>query len=93
MNFLLDSTLFVIDIHQNMPISLILTSFDYFQIRPSFAVTFNLILEPCHTLNPFYSVPVELVNVYMTTGAIIGNNILINQKVFTTPALVHRIIS
>ena len=30
-----------------MPISLILTSFDYFQIRPSFAVTPNLILEPC----------------------------------------------
>ena len=31
-----------------MPISLILTPFDYFQIRPSFAVTPNLILEPCH---------------------------------------------
>ena len=31
-----------------MPISLILTSFDYFQIRPSFTVTPNLILEPCH---------------------------------------------
>ena len=30
-----------------MPISLILTPFDYFQIRPSFAVTPNLILEPC----------------------------------------------
>ena len=47
LNFLLDSTLFVIDIHQNMPISLILTPFDYFQIRPSFGVTPNLILEPC----------------------------------------------
>ena len=30
-----------------MPISLILTPFDYFQIHPSFAVTPNLILEPC----------------------------------------------
>ena len=40
----------MIDIHQNMPISLILTPFDYFQIRPSFAVTPNLILEPCHML-------------------------------------------
>ena len=38
----------MIDIHQNMPISLILTPFDYFQIRPSFAVNPNLILEPCH---------------------------------------------
>ena len=47
LNFLHDSTLFVIDIHQNMPISLILTPFDYFQIRPTFAVTPNLILEPC----------------------------------------------
>ena len=35
-----------------MPISLILTPFDYFQICPSFAVTsirLNLILEPCLT--------------------------------------------
>ena len=32
-----------------MPISPILTPFDCFQIRPSFAVTPNLILEPCHT--------------------------------------------
>ena len=31
-----------------MPISLILTPFDHFQIRPTFAVTPNLILEPCH---------------------------------------------
>ena len=30
-----------------MPISLILTPFDYFQIHLSFAVTPNLILEPC----------------------------------------------
>ena len=30
-----------------MPISLILTPFDHFQIRPTFAVTPNLILEPC----------------------------------------------
>ena len=34
-------------IHQNRPISLILTPFDYFQIRPTFAVTPNLILQPC----------------------------------------------
>ena len=46
MNFLHDSTLFVIDTHQNMPFSLILTPFDHFQIRPTFAVTPNLILEP-----------------------------------------------
>ena len=52
MNFLHDSTLFVIDIHQNMPISLILTTFDYFQIRPTFAVTPNLILEPCRMFVP-----------------------------------------
>ena len=37
----------MIDIHQNMPISLILTPFDHFQIRPTFAVTPNLILESC----------------------------------------------
>ena len=36
-----------------MPISLILTPFDHFQIRPTFAVTPNLILEPC--LNPMVS--------------------------------------
>ena len=30
-----------------MPISLILTPFDHFQIRLFFAVTPNLILEPC----------------------------------------------
>ena len=48
LNFLHDSTLFVIDIHQNVPISLILTPFDHFQIRLTFAVTPNLILEPCH---------------------------------------------
>ena len=47
LNFLHDSTLFVIDIHQNVPISLILTPFDHFQIRLTFAVTPNLILEPC----------------------------------------------
>ena len=50
LNFVHDSTLFVIYIHQNMPISLILTPFDHFQIRPTFAVTpirLNLILEPC----------------------------------------------
>ena len=31
-----------------MPISLILTPFDHFQICPTFAVNPNLILEPCH---------------------------------------------
>ena len=31
-----------------MPISLILTPFDHFQIRLTFAVTPNPILEPCH---------------------------------------------
>ena len=46
-DILLDSTLLVIDIHQNMPISFIFTPFDYFQINLSFAVTPNLILEPC----------------------------------------------
>ena len=30
-----------------MPISLILTPFDHFQICPTFAVTPNFILEPC----------------------------------------------
>ena len=47
MNFLHDSTLFVIDTHQNMPFSLNLTPFDHFQMCPTFAVTPNLILEPC----------------------------------------------
>ena len=37
----------MIDTHQNMPISLILTPFDHYQIRLTFAVTPNLILEPC----------------------------------------------
>ena len=46
--FLLDSTLFVIDIHQNMPISQFSTPFDHFQILPTLAVNPNLILEPCH---------------------------------------------
>ena len=52
LNFLHDSTLFVIDIHQNVPISLILTPFDHFQIRLTFAVTSNLILEPGYLLQP-----------------------------------------
>ena len=47
LNFLHDSTLFVIDIHQNMPISLISTPFARFQIRLTLAVHPNLILEPC----------------------------------------------
>ena len=48
--FLLDSTLFVMDIHQNMPISQFSTPFDHFQILPTLAVNPNLILEPCHIL-------------------------------------------
>ena len=37
-----------------MPISLTLTPFDHFQIRLTFAVTPNLILEPCHSsFQPF----------------------------------------
>ena len=49
------------DIHQNMPISLILTPFDHFQIRPTFAVTPNLILEPC-------LMPVVLFETYILHG-------------------------
>ena len=45
--FLHDSKLFVIDIYQNMPISLISTPFDHFQLRLTLAVNPNLILEPC----------------------------------------------
>ena len=45
LNLLPDSTLFVIDIHQNMTISPILTPFDQFQISLTFAVTPNLILS------------------------------------------------
>ena len=56
LNFLHEFTLFVIDIHQNMPISLILTPFDHFQIRLTFAVTPNLILEPCHMQNKKYKI-------------------------------------
>ena len=44
---MLDSTLFVIYIHQNMPISQFSTPFDHFQILPTLAVNPNLILEPC----------------------------------------------
>ena len=34
-----------------MPISLILTPLDHFQINLTFAVTPNLILEPCHMVH------------------------------------------
>ena len=54
LNFLHDSTLFVIDIHQNMPISLISTPFARFQIRLTLAVHPNLILEPCLKLYSSY---------------------------------------
>ena len=40
-----------------MPISLILTPFDHFQICPTFAVNPNLILEPC---------PMQMVNMIYT---------------------------
>ena len=49
MNFLHDFTLFVIDIHQNMPISLILTPFDHFQNMSSGGIGPDLILTLCHS--------------------------------------------
>ena len=36
-----------------MPISLILTQYDHFQILPTLAVNPNLILEPCHKQDNF----------------------------------------
>ena len=42
-----------------MPISLILTPFDHFQICPTFAVNPNLILEPCLIL--LTQVPLNLI--------------------------------
>ena len=73
LNFLHVSTLFVIDIHQNMPISLILTPFDHFQICLTFAVTPSLILGPrqmhsmhelYHQLPLYFSNSVEYVSVH-----------------------------
>ena len=65
----------MIDIHQNMPISLILTQFDYFQIPPSFAVTPNLILEPRLTwlthLLSFFSP--KVVQLLVSLGVPFGN--------------------
>ena len=46
--YVADIPLFVIDLHQNMPISQFSTPFDHFQILPTLAVIPNLILEPCH---------------------------------------------
>ena len=46
--FLNDFTLFVIDIHQNMPISLTLTPFDHFQNMSSGGIGPDLILTLCH---------------------------------------------
>ena len=43
-----------------MPITLILTPFDRFQIRPTFAVTPNLILEPCHKQPKLYKFEITI---------------------------------
>ena len=48
LNFLYDFTLFGIDIHQNMLISLILTSFDHFQFRPTLGMLSSHYLTVCH---------------------------------------------
>ena len=47
LNFLHEFTLFVIDIHQNMPISLTLTPFDHFQNMSSGGIGPDLILTLC----------------------------------------------
>ena len=44
-----DFTLFVIDIHQNMLISLFKTSFDHFQFRPTSGMTSIHYLTVCHS--------------------------------------------
>ena len=48
MNFLYDFTLFVIDIHKTMPISLILTPFDHFHLRPTSGLLSSQDLTYCH---------------------------------------------
>ena len=47
-NFLYDFTLFVIDMHQNMPISLFKTLFDHFHFHPPAGIIWRVILKPCH---------------------------------------------
>ena len=42
-----------------MPFSLNLTPFDHFQMCPTFAVTPNLILEPCHMGVPDLLCPIS----------------------------------
>ena len=48
MNFLFDFTLFVIDGHQIMLISLFPTPFDHFHFHGSGGLVPKLILTPCH---------------------------------------------
>ena len=55
-----------------MPISLILTPFDHFQIRPTFAVTPNLILEPCLKTLALANI-IELWQSFMRIGHIFGS--------------------
>ena len=51
-----------------MPISLILTPFDHFQIRLTFAVTPNLILEPCLRQVPCLTFPKASEEGNLTSG-------------------------
>ena len=44
-NFLYDFTLFVIDMHQNMPISLFKTLFDHFHFHPPAGIIWRVILK------------------------------------------------
>ena len=48
-NFLYDFTLFVIDMHQNMPISLFKTLFDHFHFVPPTGIIWRVLLKLCHT--------------------------------------------
>ena len=47
-NFLYDFTLFVIDMHQNMPISLFKTLFDHFHFHSPAAIIWRVILKLRH---------------------------------------------
>ena len=46
--FLHDFTLFVIDMHQNRPISLVLTPFDHFHFHALAALIWWVLLRSCH---------------------------------------------
>ena len=48
LNFLYDFTLFVIDMHQNMPISLFKTLFDHFHFHPPAGIIWRVILKLHH---------------------------------------------